>query len=170
MRSRNIKPGIFKNEILGVADPIYTLTFQGLWLLADREGRLEDRPMRIRGELFPYRNVDMDLVLAWLSDNGFVRRYSVAGNSYLQINRFHKHQNPHKTEKPSVIPASSREVTVAVPLTNGSRPADSLIPDSLIPETLIPDSPIQDQKGPSPRGTELAGQVRAFAAGHRMTK
>lgn len=49
-RSRNIKPGLFKNEVLGVADPIYTILFQGLWVLADREGRLEDRPMRIKAE------------------------------------------------------------------------------------------------------------------------
>ena len=41
-RARNIKPALFKNEILGVADPLCTLTFQGLWMLADRDGRLEN--------------------------------------------------------------------------------------------------------------------------------
>ena len=44
MRARNLKPSIFKNELLAVADPLYTLVFEGLWCLADREGRLEDRP------------------------------------------------------------------------------------------------------------------------------
>ena len=49
-RSRNIKPSLFKNEVLGVADPLYTILFEGLWVLADREGRLEDRPLRIKAE------------------------------------------------------------------------------------------------------------------------
>ncbi len=55
MRARNIKPGFFKNEHLGTADPIVALLFEGLWLLADRDGRLEDRPLRIKAEIFPYR-------------------------------------------------------------------------------------------------------------------
>ncbi len=66
-RARNIKPGLFKNEILGVAEPIYTLLFEGLWLLADREGRLEDRPLRIKAEIFPYREgLDLVSMLGWL--------------------------------------------------------------------------------------------------------
>jgi hypothetical protein len=43
MRARSIKPGICDNEILGTADPLYTLLFERLWMMADREGRLEDR-------------------------------------------------------------------------------------------------------------------------------
>ena len=46
-RARNIKPALFKNEVLGVADPIATLLFIGLWTLADRRGILEDRPLQI---------------------------------------------------------------------------------------------------------------------------
>lgn len=84
-RSRNIKPGLFKNEVLGVADPLYTLAFQGLWLLADRDGRLEDRPLRIKAETFPCRDgVDMDAMLSWLQNEGFIRRYQVAGKRYLR--------------------------------------------------------------------------------------
>lgn len=85
-RARNIKPGIFKNEILGVADPLCTLLFEGLWMLADREGRLEDRPIRIKGELFPYRDgVDVVALVTWLEQQGFVRRYQADGKSIIQI-------------------------------------------------------------------------------------
>ena len=98
-RARNIKPGLFKNEVLGVADPIYTLAFEGLWLLADREGRLEDRPLRIKAETFPYRDgVDINAILDWLKENDFITRYTVAGKAFIQINNFGKHQNPHKNE------------------------------------------------------------------------
>lgn len=74
-RARNIKPGLFKNEVLGVADPLYTLLFEGLWVLADREGRLEDRPLRIKAEILPYRDgIDVDAMLNWLQENGFITR------------------------------------------------------------------------------------------------
>ena len=52
-RARNIKPAFFKNETL-VELPVETrLLFIGLWTLADREGRLEDRPKRIKMEIYP---------------------------------------------------------------------------------------------------------------------
>ena len=35
-RARSLKPAIFKNEVLGTADLIYTVLFEGLWTLADR--------------------------------------------------------------------------------------------------------------------------------------
>lgn len=54
MRARNIKPGFFKNEDISECSPSARLLFIGLWMLADREGRLEYRPKRWKGELFPY--------------------------------------------------------------------------------------------------------------------
>lgn len=151
-RARNIKPALFKNEILGVADPIYTLLFSGLWLLADREGRLEDRPLRIKAELFPYREgIDMPAMLRWLSDAGFIYRYSFGENRYIEIANFTKHQNPHKNEVASEIPSvsdgcldtdkigtSTEEIKTA--------PADSLSLDLLIPDSLSLDSLNTDSK------------------------
>lgn len=62
-RARNIKPGFFANEDLAECDPLARLLFAGLWCLADREGRLEDRPKRIRAELLPYDSCDADELL-----------------------------------------------------------------------------------------------------------
>lgn len=137
-RARNIKPGTFKNEVLGVADPIYTLLFQGLWLLADREGRLEDRPLRIKAEIFPYRDgLDTNAMLNWLHKNGFIRRYVVDGVGFIAVLEFKKHQNPHKNEPESTIPAPGHDNAEAEGIGTtsekiGSAPADSgfLIPDS----------------------------------------
>src|SRR5262245_30051913 len=53
-RIRSIKPGFFRNEDLAAFPFQHRLLFAGLWLLADREGRLEDRPKRIHADLFPY--------------------------------------------------------------------------------------------------------------------
>ena len=49
-RARNIKPGFFLNEELGVLPPLVRILFAGLWCIADRDGRLEDRPKRIKME------------------------------------------------------------------------------------------------------------------------
>jgi len=99
-RSRNIKPGLFKNEILGVEDPLLTILFCGLWCLADKRGRFEDRPLRIKGEIFTYReNIDINQHLADLVRLGFIHRYSVDDKRVIQVINFDKHQNPHHTEK-----------------------------------------------------------------------
>jgi hypothetical protein len=155
-RARNVKPGLFKNEVLGVADPLYTLLFEGLWILADRAGRLEDRPLRIKGEVFPYRDgLDMEAMLCWLVDSGFIQRYQVAGKRYILILEFVKHQNPHKNEAESVIPAPDE--IGSEPEIIGTTRADSLSSDSGFSDSLPTDSLNSDSLpfGPSGRRTAL---------------
>ncbi|MDI9733891.1 hypothetical protein QM259_16735 [Acinetobacter baumannii] len=47
-RSRNIKPSFFMNEDIIELPFEARLLFIGLWILADREGRLENRPKKIK--------------------------------------------------------------------------------------------------------------------------
>lgn len=167
-RSRNIKPGLYKNEDLAECSIWARYIFPGLWMIADREGRLENRPKRIKGELLPFDSQDAEPLLKELSDKGFILQYEVDGKAYIQIPMFKKHQNPHHREKESEIPppqspgVSSLAKTPkseALPLCNqsntsdkpeiqrptsdfssGLNPADSLIPDSLIPDSLNSDA------------------------------
>lgn len=104
-RSRNIKPSFFKNEHLIDLQPLDRLLFIGLWTLADREGRLEDRPRRIKIELFPGDSYDVETGLANLAGKGFIERYEVDSEQYIQIEAFTKHQKPHHKEIASDIPA-----------------------------------------------------------------
>ena len=104
-RARNIKPGFFKNEYLVDLPPITRLLFIGLWCLADREGRFEDRPRRIKIELFPADDIDIDAALADLERSEFIIRYEANGIRYAQITNFTKHQVPHHKEVASEIPA-----------------------------------------------------------------
>jgi uncharacterized phage protein (TIGR02220 family) len=139
-RARNIKPGFFANEEL-VELPFATrLLFIGLWTIADREGRLEDKPKRIKMVLFPADNIDVDEALCELAAKKFILRYSVDGIQYIQILAFKKHQNPHKDEKASSIPEPQMHhaSTVQTPCKHHGNPADSLIPDSSI--TTLSDS------------------------------
>lgn len=145
-RSRNLKPGFFKNEDLAELPFEYRILFQGLWCEADREGRLEDRPKRLKAAIFPYDSVDVDAGLAALQAHGFLVRYEVDGLRYVQVLNFVRHQNPHKKEAASVIPAFpglSVDSTVQEPEVDDTAP-EFPVQAPEIPEraTLIPDSPL----------------------------
>ena len=155
-RSRNIKPGFFSNEHLAEVDFATRLLFIGMWTEADREGRLEDRPRRLKMALFPADNVDIDAMLYSLHDLEFIDRYSVDGRNYIQVVNWAKHQNPHLKEAKSTIPekpvvepcqVKTGASTMQAPDKNSSFPADSLSLDSgfLIPDPLSSDLPIEDQ-------------------------
>ncbi|MFZ3046618.1 MAG: hypothetical protein WA151_11955 [Desulfatirhabdiaceae bacterium] len=138
MRARNIKPGFFKNEILGIEDPLLSILFIGLWCLADRAGRLEDRPLLIKAEVYPYREIDIDRYLVELTRLKFINRYSVDGKPYIEVVNFIKHQHIHHTEKSSDIPVNpvGCELTVNSPLNNGYNPAERLNTERLNTERL----------------------------------
>ena len=84
-RIRSLKIGFFTNEVLCELSPWHRLLFAGLWILSDREGRLEDRPRRIKATLFPYDEINVDKLLTDLADSGFVVRYAVDAVAYLAI-------------------------------------------------------------------------------------
>ena len=120
----------------GIAElPVMTrLLFIGLWTQADRAGRLEDRPKRLKANLFPYDNCDVDKLLSELQKGGFIIRYKVnanrsvedispraattnAGKSrdagikdnnetqlLIQITNFSKHQVCNVKEQASILP------------------------------------------------------------------
>lgn len=104
MRARLLKPGIYKNEDLAELPFAARYLYTGLWCMADREGRLEDRPRRIKAEVYPYDDVDIDELLCGLVARGFIVRYRVDGAAYIQIVNFRKHQRPHQNESASDIP------------------------------------------------------------------
>lgn len=118
-RARNIKPGFFKNEDLAECSAFARLCFAGLWTMADREGRLEDRPKRIKGELFAYDSVEVEPLLEELAKWGFIRRYQIGGERFIFIVKFVEHQAPHGTEKDGLIPDEAGMVTVNERAKNG---------------------------------------------------
>lgn len=159
-RSRNIKPSFFTNDVLAENDPLGRLLFIGLWTLADHNGNLEWRAKRVKAQILPYDNCDVEALAINLDKSGFIRFYSVGGQTYLNIPTFTDHQNPHKNEreKGSETPEYSDEARQSVdikgltinrdksglkPESSQSDRADSLLlnPDSF---NLNPDSPQPD--------------------------
>lgn len=146
MRARNIKPGFFKNAELAELDSTTRLLFIGLWCMADRKGRLVDRPKQIKGELLAYESITPEQVstmLDQLQHRGFLMRYE-KGEKYIEINHFEKHQHPHCKEQDSTIPAQGKHQT-------------NTVQARLIPDVLIPDSPILKSDDTASRPLDLAG-------------
>lgn len=144
-RARNIKPAIMDNDDLAELAPLTRLLFVYLWMLADREGRLEDRPKRIAAQALPFdRNVDAGAMLDDLAAAGFICRYRVEGTAIIQIVNFAKHQNPHPREASSML--QPRPGTAEAPPRQdlGKTQALPSRADSLIPDSLIPDPPLSD--------------------------
>lgn len=139
-RARNIKPGFFTNGELSEVHLAGRLLFAGLWTIADREGRLEDRPKTVKAQILPFDDFNVDELLNDLQKYGFITRYQVNKIRYIQIINWGKHQNPHVKEAPSSIPKPDEHSTstVQAPDEHQARTEQAgLIPDSL---NLIPDS------------------------------
>ena len=92
MRIRTIKPDFFKHDKISELKPLARLLFISLWCLADRRGRLEDRPKRIKVECLPYDECDVDALLWEIHSAGFIDRYEVEGVQIIEISSFEKHQ------------------------------------------------------------------------------
>ena len=160
---RTVKPDFFKDEDLAELPFWVRILYEGLWVLADREGRLEERPKKIKAELFPYDKVDIVKGLELLAQTKpfsptktpFIKRYQVENDQYIQILAWHRHQRPHHTEAESKIPTMSLkeakeafpektsptrepenngEVTVNSPLTHGELTVSSPLTHGEYPE------------------------------------
>ena len=134
MRARNIKPGFFRNEQLMQVAPLGRLLFAGLWCLADREGRLLDRPNQIKWDVLPADDCDVGALLDDLAERGFIRRYSVDGKRCIAIPSFLQHQHPHPKEKANALPPPPDTAPAQ------KRASTRLNPESLNPDILIPDT------------------------------
>jgi len=104
-RARNIKPSFFDNDLLAEIDPLGRLLFIGLWCIADREGRIEYRPRKIKAQVLVYDDCDVIDLLECLREREFILIYSVVDKKYIQISNFAKHQNPHHKEVASIFPS-----------------------------------------------------------------
>ena len=173
MRARNIKPGFFTDEDLVECSFPARILFAGLPCLADRMGRMEYRPKKIKMLLMPADDVDCSVLLDELAKAGKIKRYEAEGKILLWIPGFLNHQEPHRNEKTSILPrhpedghpeegpraksdnASDQGQNNVGPRTD----ALALIPDSgfLIPDSGIIPPPTPVSTPPAPARTITRG-------------
>ena len=179
MRARNIKPAIFKNEQLAECSIAARWLFPGLWCLADWKGRLENRPKRIKMEIFPGDSVDVEPLLAELESHGLISTYGESApgelRPYIWIPKFQKHQSPHQNERvnPSKLPAHPEENGIGTealredsgsaldtePSAHRSNPAESGI---LNPESGNPEAECSDKSEALPNQPDQAAPIDVF--------
>jgi hypothetical protein len=162
---RTLRPDFFLNEELSEVSIPAQFLLAGLWTVADREGRLEDRPRRIKAQVFPYREqIDVEELLSELTKDKHIIRYAVAGRAYIAITDW-SGQRPHVKEAESVIPPPPDDYTEHHPGTDpapsrqrehpGGFPA-ARDPSSLGSGILDPGSGIQDSAAPAGDGEGFA--------------
>ena len=151
-RARNIKPSFFTNDELSELEPLARILFIGMWTIADFKGCFEYKPKRLKVQILPYDDCNIEQLVSALDKSGFISIYSVQGQRYIKVINFNKHQNPHKNEReggsaiPDISLSDEKKPENSDNLQNieinhdqnGTDRADSLnlIPDSL---NLIPE-------------------------------
>jgi hypothetical protein len=127
-RIRSLKPDFFLDEDLAELSLWVRVLYEGLWCHADKEGRLKDRPQKLKAVIFPYDKYDVEDGLKRLAvpkvhspkHLPFIVRYEVNGERYIQILSWDNHQSPHHTEKDSTIPSYNGSLTVNDTLVKGA--------------------------------------------------
>lgn len=127
-RIRSIKPEIHTDEELWDAEqetrlPLFR-AFVGLWNYADREGRFEWRPRRLKAYILPHWEGDFSRVLDALTTRGWLVKYTCQTKKsppqngapgdpseklYGAVRNFRKHQQINGKELPSSLPAPPYE-------------------------------------------------------------
>ena len=125
MRIRQIKPSVCTNDDLAELGPYSYILFTGLWMIADRAGRFEYRPRRIKGLVMPLWEecpVSMiETLVEKLVEKGMLQVYTIGLKTFVQITEWAKHQRPDSREGKSEIPPPS----VGTPDGNGASSAES---------------------------------------------
>jgi len=110
-RIRTIKPEFPQSESVGKLSRDARLLFIQLWTLCDDSGRLRGNSRMLASLLYPYDEDAGTLLPHWLDellDAGTVRRYSVEGETFIDIPKWLTHQKIDKPT-PSKIPPFSIE-------------------------------------------------------------
>jgi hypothetical protein len=104
-RIRTIKHEFFYSEQVTSVSAFARLFFIGLWTVADRDGRMQWAPRKLKAQIFPYDDVEVYKLAEELTAAGLMHIYEIDGQAYAWIPGFAKHQRPHPKEPESTVPA-----------------------------------------------------------------
>lgn len=108
-RTRMVKPDFFQSRSLAKVSRDARLTFIGLWVEADAEGRGIAHPSILRGRIWP---LDADITdatvvahLHELARTGHITVYESDGDAFYAVNSWRKHQSAAYRTGESKLPA-----------------------------------------------------------------
>ena len=157
-RARNIKPGFFESDDPAKVGYPQRLLWIAMWTLADKEGRLEYRPTRLKKYAFGFDPATVEDVAQWvhdLHDAGLIVLYPVGSVEVIQCVNFLKHQRPHYKDPESEFPPPAGQINDRPMIEQNSRiPQD--LPLSYVNDRPIPQSSPKFPKVPQEIGLSLA--------------
>lgn len=174
-RIRTIKPEFPQSESMGRISRDARLLFILLWTIVDDEGRARADSRMLARVLYPYDDgedgaektsrTDIERWLGELESQECVVRYSVDGNSYLQIHNWLTHQKIDKPSKSKIpefdgvsrILANPRESSRSVVVGSGSGSGSGSGRE-------------EDRESARARGTAEARQVGVIPTGSNLTR
>lgn len=108
MRIRSIKPEFCTDEKIGALTREARLHFILLWMAADREGVIENRPRQLAVQLYPYdedmTNEQFMYLTSAVLQQSLCSVFSVEGREFLKVKNFKKHQSLTSWEKKCSTP------------------------------------------------------------------
>ncbi len=91
-RIRSIRPEFWSDEKIVECSAWARLLFIGLWNFADDHGRMEYSATRLKLQIFPADQLEIEPLIQELRGRTMVLLYTVDNRHYLQITNFSKHQ------------------------------------------------------------------------------
>lgn len=88
------------------------LLFIGLFSHADDEGRIEGDPALLRSTIFPRDEISLKRMsdhLDGLDSHGFIRRYTAAGEPYIEVTNWARHQKVDRASASSIPAYTDRD-------------------------------------------------------------
>jgi hypothetical protein len=120
-RIRTVKPELFRHLPLFEAEEKYRLplrtAFIGLFTCCDRRGRFIWQPRRLKVDILPYDDVEINDVLNALIQSGFIKAYTVDGIVYGCIPTWKDHQYFNNKEHDSKLPDIKKGRIITGPVT-----------------------------------------------------
>jgi hypothetical protein len=104
-RIRAVHPGQWTDEAFVQCSAFARLLAIGLRNECDDVGLFEWKPLRLKMRLFPADTINVDELLAELTEQNIIRRYSVDGREYGAVRNFCRYQRPKKPNQFCPAPA-----------------------------------------------------------------
>lgn len=161
-RIRTIKPEFWIDEKIVDLDPWARLLFIGMWNFADDHGYLDDKPKRIKMQIFPNDDVEVEKLITELVAAELITPYDSPIGPVLYVRNWSRHQRvdrpaQRRFSEDSLSPrehsSSPREGSLANVETGGNRTFDE---PSTSPRESSLASVDAEGKGREGKGTSLS--------------
>lgn len=169
MRRREISASFWTDErVWDLESDAARLLLPGLWQIADRDGRLLDRPFDIGVQCRPWAPREVPALIDHVVEAGLLYRYEVDGVRCLAFppKAWKKHQRPHPNERDSVLPEIPRELLVGTP---DGAPRSYVRSTKVLPTSVRPSGSSEPSGSSGPSGPS-GSSGGAPAAGKKPKK